>query len=89
MKLRASKFERSYRLLGIAQSRAIFNEMMNSLSEIEQYVKDNSWVLSEAASFVFAEALLNPPEPNDAAKEAAKQYLDSRAECAQSHSAHL
>jgi hypothetical protein len=76
---RASKFERSYRLLGIAQFRSIFKQLMSGLDEVD-------WYLSEAASSAFAEALLNPPEPNDAAKEAAKQYLDWRAECAQSHS---
>jgi hypothetical protein len=51
------------------------------------YIKPSSagpeepWVkLGEVASATFAEALLNPSEPNDAAKEAAKWYLELLAE---------
>lgn len=31
--------------------------------------------LSERDSFIFIETLMNPPEPNDKLKEAAKDYL--------------
>jgi uncharacterized protein (DUF1778 family) len=36
------------------------------------------WYLSERDSIVFIQALLNPPEPNDALKAAAARYKARR-----------
>jgi uncharacterized protein (DUF1778 family) len=36
------------------------------------------WVLSERDSLAFVEKLLNPPEPNDALKQAAARYRSRR-----------
>jgi uncharacterized protein (DUF1778 family) len=80
---RLSKFERSYRLLGIAQYRAIFKQRLNRFGLGTVYIKQSSagpeepWIkLGQVGSSAFAEALLNPPEPNDAAKEAAAGYVE-------------
>ena len=66
-------FERAAAIEGVTLTDFVISSMQRAAtSAVEEYTMIE---LSERNQRTFVEALMNPPEPNEALREAAKEYL--------------